>query len=256
MDPVLIIKTGTTFSGTRETFGDFEDWILHGMSCSGLNARVVNVRLGESVPEGGISGVVIAGAHAMVTDQEPWSERLAPWIRRWIDNRTPLLGICFGHQLVAHAMGGRVGEHPRGPEIGTIRISIRPEAATDFLFGDQPSEFSAHVTHWQTVLRLPAGAVCLAESDIEPHHAFRIGPCAWGVQFHPEFCEDVMRAYVDAQAVAMAARGLDAAAVRAGVRPTSDSAGLLNRFYKFARFRGERSADRRSCRMVSLPQST
>ena len=49
---------------------------------------------------------------------------------------------------------------------------------------------------------------------------------------------------------------VDAAAVRAGVRPTPDSAGLLNRFYKFARFRGERSADRRSCRMVSLPQST
>jgi len=244
MDPVLIIKTGTTFSGIRKTFGDFEDWILRGMDCSSLNVRVVDACLGESVPEGKFSGVVIAGSHAMVTDHAPWSERLLPWICRWIDNCTPMLGVCYGHQLMAHAMGGRVGEHSEGPEIGTVRISIRPEAISDFLLGGYPSEFSAHVTHWQTVLRLPAGAVCLAESDIEPHQMFRIGPCAWGVQFHPEFCEEVMRAYVDAQAVAMAPKGLDADAVRAGVRPAPDSARLLNRFYNFARFHGRRATCR------------
>ena len=244
MDPVLIVKTGTTFAGIRKTFGDFEDWILRGMGCSGLNARVVNVCLGEAVPEGKFSGVAIAGSHAMVTDREPWSERLVPWICRWIDKRIPLLGICYGHQLLAHAMGGRVGEHTGGPEIGTVRISIRPEAAFDFLLDGLPSDFVAHVTHWQTVLRLPAGAVCLAQSDIEPHHMFRIGPCAWGVQFHPEFCENIMRAYVDAQAVAMAARGLDAEAVRAGVRPTPDSARLLSLFYQFVRFRGPRTTGR------------
>ncbi len=244
MYPVLIVKTGTTFAGIRKTFGDFEDWILRGMGCSSQNARVVDVCLGESVPEGKFSGVVISGSHAMVTDREPWNQRLVPWICRWIDNRMPMLGVCFGHQLLAHAMGGTVGEHSGGPEIGTVRISIRPEAVSDFLLVDHPSEFSAHVTHWQTVLRLPAKAVCLAESDIEPHHMFRIGPCAWGVQFHPEFCEEVMRAYVDAQADAMAAKGLDADAVRAGVRPTPDSARLLSLFYQFVRFRSPRATDR------------
>jgi len=58
------------------------------------------------------------------------------------------------------------------------------------------------------VLRLPEGAVLLGRNQFEPHQAFRIGPCAWGVQFHPEFTDAIMSAYLKVQAPDLTRRGL------------------------------------------------
>ena len=60
-----------------------------------------------------------------------------------------------------------------------------------------PSSFNAHVTHYQSAIRLPEGCHSLAQSDMEPHHAFRLGEWMWGIQFHPEFDEAVIQGYLD-----------------------------------------------------------
>ncbi|NIQ10109.1 MAG: glutamine amidotransferase, partial [Gammaproteobacteria bacterium] len=72
-------------------------------------------------------------------------------------------------------------------EVGTVEVRLRPEAQDDRLFQTLPARFPVHATHSQSVLALPPGAVHLAENDFDPHHAMRIGSCAWGVQFHPEY---------------------------------------------------------------------
>ncbi len=59
------------------------------------------------------SGAILTGSHSMVTDHEPWSERTAAWIPAVMAAGTPLLGICYGHQLIAYALGGDVGPNPR-----------------------------------------------------------------------------------------------------------------------------------------------
>jgi GMP synthase (glutamine-hydrolysing) len=133
----------------------------------------------------------------MVTDNAPWSVRLAQWILSLHEAEIPVFGICYGHQLLARAAGGRIGYHPYGKEIGTVSVRLLPGCADDPVLQALPEAFLAHATHSQTVPALPAGATRLAANAHEPHHAFRLGECSWGVQFHPEYSVDIMRAYIE-----------------------------------------------------------
>ena len=177
-----------------------------------------------------IAGVVITGSHAMVSAREPWSEALVPWLRTAVQQQTPVLGICYGHQLLAHALGGRVEHHPEGVEIGTVTVELNDAATSDALLGSLPETFPAQAVHWQSVRRLPPGAVLLARSAHESHHAFRVGPRAWGLQFHPEFSDAALRAYLDGLGPLLADEGLDAAAIAARLRATPEAASVLPRF--------------------------
>ena len=104
-------------------------------------------------------------------------------------------------------MGGAVGYNPNGREIGTVAITLTPESKNDPLLNDIQSTFQAHTTHAQSVLTLPSDALLLAGNPHDPHHAFRIGTCAWGVQFHPEYTAEVMQAYITAQADSLLKKG-------------------------------------------------
>ena len=227
---VIIVKTGETYPQIRERSGDFESWFVCGLS-SALELSVVNVVAGESPGEpADWDGIVITGSPAMVSNLDPWSEQTAQWLAAAVAAKVPVLGVCYGHQLLAHAFGGTVDYHPEGRESGTHTVTLTESAATDALFGTIPSQFSAQLTHKQSVLSLPPQAVLLGASDFEPHQAFRIGECAWGVQFHPEFTDDVMRAYLAVQALDINAEGGDADALLAAVKPAPEASSLLQRF--------------------------
>ena len=88
-----------------------------------------------------------------LTDNETWKQVLASWIPKVLERNIPLLGICFGHQLLAKAMGGYSDYHPRGREIGTVSIQLSPEGRQDRLLGYLPDEFYAHTTHAQTIIK-------------------------------------------------------------------------------------------------------
>ena len=90
--------------------------------------------------------------------------------------------------------------------------------------------FPAQVVHRQSVHRLPAGAVRLAANAFEPNQAFRVGPAAWGVQFHPEFSAQAMRAYVERLGPELRNEGHDPAALAAGVADTPAAARVLRHF--------------------------
>lgn len=231
MKPLLIIKAGQTFEETRRTLGDFDDWIVEKLGPQRPPVRVVDAYRHEAIPSEACAAIV-TGSHRMVSDCEPWSEAIAGWLRAHVD-RIPLLGICYGHQLLAHACGGRVGFHARGAEIGTAKVRSTAEAAPDSLFAGL-KEFPAHVAHRQTVLKLPAGAVCLASNAFEPHHAFRMGKQAWGVQFHPEFDERVARDYVIQQKEVLEAENQDILLLLTSICPTPESSALLKRFAALA----------------------
>lgn len=235
--PLLILKTGDTYEALREPRGDFEHWVADGLADAALPVLVLDPRKGDALPAATeIAGVVLTGSHSMVSHREPWSERTAAWLADLVrQNGVPVLGICYGHQLLAHALGGEAGNHPVAMEIGTVEVSTTASAAQDPLFESLPARFAAHVVHRQSALKLPPGAVRLAANDFEPNQAFRVGERAWGVQFHPEFDEDAMRGYIDELAPGLD----DAPALRERVRATPEAAGLLQRF---ARIVSERSA--------------
>jgi GMP synthase (glutamine-hydrolysing) len=167
----------------------------------------------------------------MVNDGEAWQQRTAAWLRDAVEAGVPVLGICFGHQLLAHALGGRVGPNPRGREIGTIDVTVADAAATDPLFGEMPARIELQATHLESVLELPPGAELLASSKLDPHHAFRVsGRPVWGVQFHPEFSAAVTRGYIEAKRDDMRHEGLDWERLLAGVRETPWGGEILARF--------------------------
>ena len=234
-----IIKTGNAPAPLRAAHGDFEDWIAQGLRAgldgSALKIRTIDARSLPAWPAPGeIAGVVVTGSPAMVTDREAWSERTAQWLARLVQDGTPLLGICYGHQLLAHALGGEVAHHPAGIEVGSVAVRRLPAASDDALLGELPDEFAAHTVHEQSVRRLPAGAVPLAANAHEPHHAFRAGRRAWGVQFHPEFSQTVMDDYVRLFAPSLERGGADVPALQAGVTATPAANGLLARFARLA----------------------
>ena len=79
----------------------------------------------------GFAGVIVTGSGAMVTDRADWSERSADWLRDAAHDGMSLLGICYGHQLLAHALGGEVGDNPAGREIGHGALELHAAAASD-----------------------------------------------------------------------------------------------------------------------------
>jgi len=235
MKKLLIIKAGSTFTETARKYGDFEDMTRRG---SGLQRELVEVvdavHSGQLPAPDNCCGAIITGAHCMVTDNLHWSLALEAWIRSIVAAAVPLLGICYGHQLLGRALGGQVGYHPRGKEVGTFDIRLRPEARDDSLFSTLPAQFPVHATHSQSVLVLPPGAMLLAENDFEPHHAFRIGSCAWGVQFHPEYDSHIMRDYILAQADSLVVAGRDTDSLLNAVRETPAANSIVQKFASLA----------------------
>lgn len=228
MRSLLLIQTGEAPDAIVAEFGGFADWFRSGMRLDPARMHVVRVDAGATLPKpADVAGAVITGSGAMVTDRADWSEATAGWIRDAMDAETPLFGVCYGHQLMAHALGGNVGWLPAGREMGTQCVTCR--AGVDDL-GDLPKSFPAQTTHRQTVLAPPSGAEVLARSERDPHQLLRYGAQAWSTQFHPEFSAAVMRAYIDARAEVLREEGLDPDAIRGGVCETEAARALLERF--------------------------
>jgi len=197
MGRIAILKVGTTLPSLISQKGDFEDWISAGMELAKDEKIVIDVQNGAALPAyEELTGTVITGSHANVTEHHKWSERLAEWLPGAVERRIPILGICYGHQLLAYALGGEVGDNPKGWEFGTIDIHLTSAAHGDALLGGLETPIKVHVTHTQAVLRLPEKARRLACSEKDGNQAFAIGDFVWGVQFHPEYDAGVVKEYI------------------------------------------------------------
>jgi len=237
MKPVLIIRTGRAPDAIRARHGDFPHWFRLGAQLPLRRLQVVDVAAGDALPApDAVAGAIITGSAAMVTERAAWSERTAGWIRHAMDAELPLFGVCFGHQLMAHALGGRVDYLPGGREIGTQPIEILATAAHDPLAARLPTSFRAHTTHEQSVLEPPAGAQILASSARDPHQWLRYGPNAISVQFHPEFNAEVMRAYIRRKHGDLRREGADPQAIFGAVAATPIARRLLRHFSRHHRW--------------------
>ncbi len=195
---ILILQTGDVPPGLRESTGNFDRMFLDAANYSGRAVDVIRAHA-ESLPvnAAAYAGVIVTGSPAMVSDREPWSEAAAAWLQRAMNAGAAVLGVCYGHQLIAHALGGLVGWHPAGKELGTHAINLRPGAARHPLLAGLPYTFPGNLSHSQSVLALPAGARVLASSAHEPYQIVAYSERVITLQFHPEFSGPIMRAYVD-----------------------------------------------------------
>jgi GMP synthase (glutamine-hydrolysing) len=134
-------------------------------------------------------GVVVSGSAASAYWDDDWIGRTREWVRGAHEAGLPILGVCFGHQLLASALGGRVaamgdGDRaaPGGYELGYREVERVGETP---LFEGLDRRFTVFTTHGDAVADLPPDAEVLARNDYGLH-AFRVGH-AFGVQFHPEY---------------------------------------------------------------------
>jgi len=131
--------------------------------------------------------VVISGSQTAVYDHESWMETLAELVRDLHELGVPMLGVCWGHQFLAQALGGCVAAMDEY-ELGYRRIERYDDSP---LFAGMPAAFVAFETHSDEVLQLPPGAAELAGNETSCQ-AFSLGP-TFGVQFHPEYDLETVR---------------------------------------------------------------
>ncbi|WP_123329119.1 glutamine amidotransferase [Erwinia sp. JUb26] len=193
--PLAIIQLETPPLPVSERVGDQQLWFVQALGLSAGEYIVVRPDLGEALPDPAtISAAILSGSWAMVTDHADWSERTAAWVRHLVAEKLPLLGVCYGHQLMAYALGGKVGDNPNGWERGLQQLESAAARHQDPLLASLPSHFSAWLSHRQSVLTPPPGAQVLASSVLEPCQIIRYSPQALSVQFHPEFTGEIMTA--------------------------------------------------------------
>ena len=234
MKKFLIIKTGSTIPSLLARGEDFEHWFIAGSNATHAQFQVCHLHLGEALPViDQVQGIFITGSAAYITDEAAWNFTGATYLRAAREAAVPILGVCYGHQMLAWAFGGEVGFHPAGREIGTVEITCTNAANQDRLFNTLPACFKAQVSHQQSVLRLPPDATLLAANAFDPHHAFRLDESIWGVQFHPEFNMDISRAYIEARADAITREGLQVASLLAQLSESQAAATLLANFTQY-----------------------
>lgn len=150
-----------------------------------LDAAVTEFRVTDGeFPSGDrpVDAVVVSGSRSSVLDDDEWIDETEEWVGDAVRRGVPVLGVCFGHQLLATALGGTV-ESMASYEVGFKDVR-RHE--TSRLFDGVDKEFTAFSFHSDEVTDLPDDAVRLAGNDRCAVQAFRHGH-AFGVQFHPEF---------------------------------------------------------------------
>lgn len=236
MQKLLLLQVGHTFEEIARERGDYDVWFQRALGRGHADFRVLRAFAGEPLPtDYDYAGVVVTGSWSMVTDREPWSEASGDYLREAAARQRPILGVCYGHQLLAQAFGGTVGYNPSGRHAGSAQLQLTEHAATDALFGGLPAQLLVQVSHSQRVLLPPSGALLLGHCERDPYHVFRLGETTWGVQFHPEFDAEVSRRYIELRRERIVAEGLDPDALLAGVRDSDHGAQLLTRFAQLAR---------------------
>lgn len=211
---------------------------------NGLELDQVGPELGVPLPEtlDGYDALIVLGGSMGPTDDEqaPWLPTARALLASGIEQQIPTLGICLGSQLMTAALGGRVRTNPEGPEIGLCSVDFSDEAAGDPLFGELSGSAVPVVQwHWLEAEQLPEGAEVLASSPLCRNQAFRVGPRAWGVQFHPEALGQTASDWADMDAQSLADLGIAAdemvAEVRAAEPALSETwSGVAARFARLA----------------------
>jgi GMP synthase (glutamine-hydrolysing) len=182
-------------TSSRATLGDYEVWFR---DVCGAEVVPVEVHAGEAPSaEQRFDALIISGSPRSVTEPEAWMAAAADFALAAAGQGTPVLGVCFGHQLLAWRLGGQVERNPKGRELGTVMVELSEPGQASALFAGFPAQFEVQATHEDVVTRLPDGALRLAFNGAAEVQAFSWGPRVFGVQFHPEMDATSIRACIE-----------------------------------------------------------
>jgi GMP synthase-like glutamine amidotransferase len=193
-----ILQTGKVNEAIAPRFGEYPDMFarLYRAADSSIETRsyaVVDGELPGSPAE--CDAWLITGSRHGVYDDLPWIGPLKDFLRRTRAAGVPIIGVCFGHQIMAEAFGGRAEKSTKGWGLGVHGYEVRADAPG--WMADAPGRLAAHALHQDQVTAIPQDATCLASSPFCEYAMLAYGdpeaPEAISIQPHPEFDEDFMR---------------------------------------------------------------
>jgi GMP synthase (glutamine-hydrolysing) len=221
---VLLLKPGVTSS--KAVLGDYEVWFSR---AAGVAMHPVELHAGELPPAvDSFDAVIMTGSPLSVTAPTEWMQRAADFLVEVAERGKPVLGVCFGHQLLAWKHGAQVIRNPLGRELGTVSVELTASGRADALFDGFPVRFEAQATHEDVVVKGAAPLEVLATNAHCEVQAFAVGARTWGVQFHPE---------MDATSIGFCIASPDTKdedRARAVARESEWGARLLRRFVELA----------------------
>ena len=153
-----------------------------------LNLLDANVDDIKRIDLSSYDAIMIGGSGAYsATNNYPWMDALLDLVKRAYNASFPTFGSCWGHQIIARALGGSVVYDAELTEMGCHTITLNPTGQQDILFRDFPHSFKANMGHHDRVNQLPPDGIDLAFSKTQSHQAFRIkNKPIYGTQFHSE----------------------------------------------------------------------
>jgi GMP synthase-like glutamine amidotransferase len=188
---LAILETGHPPGDLADRFGDYPTMFAHLLG-DGFEIEAFDVQAGELPDPGNHDAVLITGSPAGVYDDFPWIEPLMDFIRTAKDSK--MVGVCFGHQVMAEALGGHVEKSDKGWGAGLHHYAVvHPEFWTD-----EARQIAIPASHQDQVVDQPPNTEIVAASDFTPFAAL-----AWtdrpavSFQFHPEFSPEFAKALIE-----------------------------------------------------------
>ena len=212
MKKILVVQSRTSEARIERERENYRRVIAEKAEATFLSS--VDEKLAWTTPEEilqGFDGVIFGGSsdfdfHGGRPDDDPVRlmsliilSRAKNLVTYALQQKIPLLGICYGHQIVANIYGGAVGNDKEQSKFGSYEVQLTEAGKEDALFKDMPESFVAQYAHKDSVTKLPEGATLLASSKGCRFSALRYGAHAYTMQFHPEVThfDDLPLAYRD-----------------------------------------------------------
>ena len=200
---ICLYVAGWPAESVRQRFGTYVDWFARLIAEHDLEVDVFDGTRGTGelpARHAELGGIVITGSPASLTAPEPWMEAAIELIRSAYRRRTPLLGVCFGHQLIGAAFGGSVVRNPAGWQLASRAIDLNERGQSDPLFAGLPALLDVNLSHEDIVVGetlAPANGIEILASNAKATvAAVAAGPTIRGIQFHPEFSGEITRTYI------------------------------------------------------------
>ena len=193
---VQIISCGPGLSEINNQYGQSSDWVREMIKEKVLNIDIVKIYNGEMPLCDPQNIWIVTGSRYSVYDNIDWIDTFKKHIKKGINAKVSMLGICFGHQLLASCLGGKVEKNINGWELGSYKISLTAEGQSNLLFNNFQNNDIVYESHQDVVSSLPSGAIELAYTN-KGNQSFCVDDFLYGVQFHPEFTYDVIRKLMD-----------------------------------------------------------